>query len=173
MIKEILVFSRMVMDLASWGFAKQGMGENSITEGKPWYLISIYGSKQKPLTQGDDLAFDTLGCKDALSLQFDDISEQQYREYELEYPVASQKMILFGKEHAERIFDFLDKIQEDEEDSVLAIHCHAGISRSGAVAVFTAKKYGIEFSDPYIQPNGWILFNLNLYNKYHQQRMGK
>lgn len=157
------------MDLASWGFAKQSMGENSITKGKPWYLISIYGSKQKPLIQ-DDLAFGTLGCKDILSLQFDDITEQQYREYEMEYPVASQKMILFGKEHAERIFDFLDKIQEDEEDVVLAVHCHAGISRSGAIATFAAQKYKIEFYDPYIMPNSWVLFSLGLYQKYHEQR---
>lgn len=166
MIKEILVFSRFAIDLAAKGFHKEAMGENSITKGKPWYLISIYGCKNKPLQS------DKLGCKDVLSLQFDDITEEQYKEWECEYPVQSKKYILFGKEHAEQILDFLDKINAKEDDSVLAVHCHAGISRSGAVATFAAKKYGIEFCDPDIRPNVWVLFNLGLYEKYREQMKG-
>ena len=164
MINEILIYNRFAMDLVAKGFQKEGMGNNSIVKGKPWYLISIYGCKNEPLVQ------EKLGCRDILSLQFDDITQRDYNEFESAYPEAVKKYILFGKEHAEKILDFLDKINTDEENCALVVHCHAGISRSGAVAVFAAKKYGIVFYDPYIKPNGWVLFNLNLYEKYNEQR---
>lgn len=66
-------------------------------------------------------------CKDVLTLLVDDI----YKEVD--------GAVLFNKEHAKQIFDFVEK-NKDGVDTIL-VHCHAGQSRSAAVAAFLEKIY--------------------------------
>ena len=74
------------------------------------YFISICGSE-------DDFAYPYMNSH-VLKLRFDDITEKE------EY------CILFNKEHASKIHEFIKTIPEN---SWIYINCAAGISRSGAV----------------------------------------
>ena len=47
---------------------------------------------------------------------------------------------------AKQIINFIDKAQEDENDSVLVVHCQAGISRSGAVGTFACDYCGLDYN---------------------------
>ena len=120
-----------------------------------WYLISIYGSfypyNIEFLTQKRRL---TLRSKyfmeKGLSLCFDDMTPNDIDKFRPE-------LILFNKGHAKEIIDFAEEIHKDPNPAMLAIHCHAGISRSGAVGVFISNRFNIHFEDPYIRPNEWVL----------------
>jgi len=60
-------------------------------------------------------------------------------------------------EDARNILDFLEAI--DDKYPVLIVHCHAGISRSGAVARFVSLRHGLPF-DPNDRLYNPLLFQL-------------
>jgi len=74
------------------------------------------------------------------NLKFDDILSIDTWQQPLREPV------LFDKQMANHIFDDYKYFQDIME--ILVIHCHAGISRSAAIATFLAKLEGID-STPY------------------------
>jgi predicted protein tyrosine phosphatase len=89
-------------------------------------------------------------CGNVLVLHFDDI----------EGPVegAEDKFVLFDGALAVRILCFLQQF----DGAVLIIHCHAGIARSGAVAVFAHELLGTDVAqfwqdNPGISPNQHVL----------------
>lgn len=55
------------------------------------------------------------------------------------------------KEHAETIRTFLDNLPPEIE--TLIVHCGAGVSRSGAVAKYVARRYGLPFPSDYNRHN--------------------
>lgn len=130
---------------------------------KCWYLISISGVDKEGLIQSylNDSYYgkyikNTLreqGCKDFLALQFDDCLIEGYM-------LDGTMAVLFSKKQANDVIDFIEKINKDTNDFDLVIHCHAGISRSGAIAEFTSKYLNIPFEDPYIRPNTHVLKTL-------------
>ena len=157
MIEKIQVYNRfhinnIVMGMVSVPFNK-------------WYLISIYSSGDKPPFVKGSKEWDylnSIGCKDAIALCFDDITPETKEEI-IKNTIAGSKyrdLIVFNRRQAEEIGVFLEKVQKDDEGSVLVAHCDAGISRSGAVSYFASVKYGIPFKDEYIYPNKWVMSKL-------------
>ena len=69
------------------------------------------------------------GWRRVLRLQFHDILR------------ATPKRTLFGDEHADAIFEWLEKVYEHLD--TLYVHCQAGKHRSAAVAKFTAEQYDL------------------------------
>ena len=134
-----------------------------------WHLISIYETTCFPfLTFDVKLRLENQAFMDkSISLSFDDITLADYETLKIVYP----DLILFNRGHAREIIDFIKQVNSETEPSMLVIHCRAGISRSGAVALFAAVKLGIEFSDPYIRPNQWMLKILN--EEYNYEDNGK
>jgi len=119
-----------------------------------WYCISIYGDEGKLLTPEAITVLNGLGMVDSISLDFWDI----VRDHTNNFPES----ILFNKEHAKEIVTFIDVIQKDPIDSTLVVHCHAGISRSGAIGVFACDYCKTDYNqlmkdNPYIWPNNHIL----------------
>ncbi len=153
MIKEIKIFNRFNMEQ----FAR--------TDGlnfpyKYWYLISIHSGDilVSPLIRR---VFEKMGCKALLSMEFWDISSDAKGPTMKEYPDA----VVFDEKHAARIINFIDKIQKDNKDSTLVVHCHAGISRSGAVGTFACDYCGLNYlefidNNPRIQANSHVLRTL-------------
>ena len=80
-------------------------------------FISIFSSKDfSPLPDLPNI----------LKLEFDDITETDIPQVHAD----GSPLILFGREQAERIVRF---VLAADRQKILAVHCDAGISRSGAV----------------------------------------
>ena len=80
-------------------------------------FISIFSSRDfSPLPDQPNI----------LKLEFDDITETDIPQVHAD----GSPLILFNREHAEKIVRFLRTI---DRRKILAVHCDAGISRSGAV----------------------------------------
>jgi predicted protein tyrosine phosphatase len=153
MIKKVKIYNRFNME----NFALTG-GINFPYYNQPWHLVSIYGDDVEFLTENNKNIFREMGCKNFLSLNFSDITDNQYEKVRVSYP----RTILFNQEHAKQIVDFIRDIQGKKEDSVLVAHCQAGISRSGAVGTFVNDYCGLDYSDflrenPYIMANPYVL----------------
>lgn len=87
-----------------------------------------------------------LDQREYIKLEFHDVDKQ------VEPPF--DPMILFDHDMANKIYDFVERIEASDTEYELVIHCSGGISRSAAVYMQICAKYGI----PYNQ-------NYSLYNK--------
>ena len=100
--------------------------------------------------------------KDVLYLMFQDITKEQANKYDLE---------CMSEQDGEMIKRFVNK-WKDKVDSII-IHCHAGISRSSAVAIGVSRYLG--YDDMWVwkgdySPNSHVL---DIVNKVLNLRMSK
>lgn len=108
-------------------------------------------------------------ARNILKLVFDDITREELDRLKKRGDRQVENLILFNKEHADKIIEFLETNKDIE---TLFVHCSAGVSRSGAVGTFANDLYGeqtfFEFcnSNPIIRPNSFILATLRrVHNK--------
>lgn len=87
-----------------------------------------------------------------LRLQFHDFDGKTTR-----YDVPSEKLVPFDEGMAQQIIDFVNALKAKKIDT-LVVHCHAGISRSAAIAKFAA-----EINESYFPPF-YRLYNVLVYN---------
>ena len=125
---------------------------------QPWNLISIYGDDGKYLVPSVKKTLREMRCRHFLSLNFWDITDSQYNRVKKKHSGA----ILFNKDQAQQVVDFIDVIQSEEEESALVAHCSAGISRSGAVGVFACDYCKLDYNkfmkdNPYLMANQHVL----------------
>lgn len=100
---------------------------------------------------GDFQARIKTGFHDILRLQFDDIYEEIIQEMIGAIPdvdntsagIFWHHLRLPDANHAKTIVDFLNRIQCER----LIVHCHAGISRSAAIAKFVSDRMGAELEE--------------------------
>ena len=69
--------------------------------------------------------------------------------------VENEQYTKFNKTMAIQVIDFINKLHKQKDRINLAVHCHAGISRSASVAKFVAEVYELPFNH-----------NYSLYNKF-------
>lgn len=160
MIARVLVLSRQEVERC----IADTTGKFAIT--CPWDLISIYG--QHRLIR-DDNNHKLSHCHNVLSLHFSDISREEYdsiKAYENEQTKRlKEQIIVFDRGHAKKVIDFVTKLQIEPQKRLLVVHCHAGISRSGAVGLFINRYLKLNDKlfrqdNPYILPNAYILSTL-------------
>ena len=155
MITNVRVFNRFAMDFT----AHMGKDSGFPFIGKPWHLVSIHGDSVKFLTEKNVVALKALGMLGSISLDFWDITDDKdcldgmTRE--------GYKFVLFDKEMAKKVVEFMERRKLETGDHTLVLHCDAGISRSGAVAEFAAEFFGIPSEDfqkanPYLRPNPFV-----------------
>lgn len=72
------------------------------------------------------------GWKDVLTLRFDDVDTEQ------------EGMQLFDAAIAAQVLAFADRHQDSQDSIELVVHCTAGQSRSAAVALFLAERFGVQ-----------------------------
>lgn len=92
-----------------------------------------------------------------LTLEFNDIIFMNDDQTEIHNPPPG--FVLFNKDHAKRIIEFLLKMNKDED---LIVHCFMGVSRSGAVSTFARELFGCDYdkfrkANPLICPNQHML----------------
>lgn len=133
---------------------------------KDSFFICIHNTFGKENTQ----PFFKESHDNVLNLYFDDCSED-YITSDLGELVMGKS---FTKDQAQTVIDFLDKQKECGIDNGI-IHCQAGISRSGAVASFTANyfnmnKFVFKSLNPKIISNPHVLSTLNgiLWDKHFE-----
>jgi predicted protein tyrosine phosphatase len=110
---------------------------------KRWAVISISDEEQGPAKLQD-------GWGPVLRLEFLDIDAEQ------------GEGVLFDKAMAKQILAFAD--EAFAEGLSLLVHCHAGLSRSGAVAVFLGSVYKLGvYADTIRMHPGYGLYNKHVY----------
>lgn len=133
-----------------------------------WYFISIYGDDGCLVNSKTSEIISGFGCVKSISLHFWDITDKSYKEVNKKYPNSekAKSLVLFNDEHANNIIQLIDLAQEDTIDSVLVVHCAAGISRSGAVATFACDYCRLDYAEflknnPCLYPNQFVLRTLH------------
>ena len=124
--------------------------DDEFIRGKKWAVISITEPNEDwpVITQ-------TESCKGVLKLAFHDIDKPE------------EPYVIFNENHAKQILDFAKEMAECNID-LLIVHCHAGWSRSPAVAAALAKIYhqNDELYFKHCRPNTHV-YRL-LLNTYHR-----
>lgn len=149
MIRTIQIYNRFNVDLI--------IKEMIRPPSDSWNIISIYAWPDPPLIHDNNFhKISKLGCHRYLSLNFGDITPEKRDELVKVSPSNAKNFILFNKEHAKQIIKFVEELQSDPVAADLLVHCHAGISRSGAVGLFIHHKTQVPFYDNEIRPNVWV-----------------
>jgi predicted protein tyrosine phosphatase len=105
-----------------------------------------------------------------LTLEFHDEDNHIYGMEEQQFEqMFDQYYRLFSDQDAERIISFVEEI-EDKVTTII-VHCHAGISRSAAVAKFIAETYGLYFPETYSLYNKYVYRKLR--NKFYNAQYGE
>lgn len=124
------------------------------------WVVSISDADTTPLFFEDDMTicvqFDDIE-PDIFDLLIEEFGDQAIKSY---FPISS----LCQPDHAKKIVDFIKKAHADAENGkdILLVNCHAGISRSGATAEFTADYCNLNLQEfiktnPHIYPNKFVL----------------
>lgn len=116
----------------------------------PFYSDAAFISITEPQRPDAAIAQGYVENDQILRLRFNDADEHFQNHvagYEYDEPV------LFTDEHANQIIDFVENLPV--EVTTIFIHCHAGISRSAAVAIALAEMFGLYETYP----------NYKIYNK--------
>jgi len=153
MIKEIKIFNRFNMEM----FVRMD-GLNFPYKNRPWHLISIHSGDifASPFVENK---LKSMGCMDILSLEFWDVTPRDFENTKRDYSEA----VIFDRKHARDIIDFITEANKLLADSALVLHCHAGISRSGAVATFACDFIGLDYVE-------FIRYNSNIFANPHVLR---
>jgi predicted protein tyrosine phosphatase len=129
-----------------------------------WALISIYDKEDGPLiNKHAETILSSLNCKAYLSIKFFDVAPSEFNIFAKQIKGISLQDDFFNKKHAKTILLFLNTLKEQD---TLIVHCAAGISRSGAVGLFSNRYFNLKDSifrlkNPHIAPNPHILETLN------------
>lgn len=158
MIKNIIIKPRDFV-------VKLIQGKINISSEDPWALISIYSVDNDEIFNDDNLRGDLKerNCQDILSIRFGDITDTDYERILKYSNKIKREFHLFTEDQAHKIITFLDKIKN--KVNFLLIHCDAGISRSGAVGIFSCRYYKLDENsfrktNPYILPNQYVYMKL-------------
>lgn len=137
----------------------QKLAETSDGNGK--FLISITDpEKPKP-------AF-VYKWNDILRLEFEDLCPDECKSIGRGDLLINAQ--LFSENDAVKILDFIAKVAKRDDNAEVVVHCKMGVSRSAAVALFLAEKFG-EITNPpeyikkHCRPNPYVIKTLaQIYN---------
>ena len=160
MIAEVRVLNRYTVQNII-----ETKGSNFPYKGQAWDLISINDNPDNlVVTESSAPILADLGCRNTISLNFADITVEQYKKMKGYCEANGQacNAILFNEDHAKEIVQFVKDVHADKESAVLIVHCHAGISRSGAVGTFACDYVRLDYQEfidlnPYIMSNPHVL----------------
>ena len=151
MIKSIQVMNRFNVELFVNGLTNPPSNK--------FCLISISNIDDVLINESKTPRLRAVGCVKELPLQFTDITPEDKMALRMIKRMPN-RFRLFDRTDAYKIISFLDEMNSLQESLDLIAHCQAGISRSGAVALFASKYLNVSFFDPYIDPNTHVLETL-------------
>ena len=93
-----------------------------------------------------------------LRLAFHDVDDDMLAAIEREPQLLGMEVTPFEAHHARELLAFAEAVARDPAPMKLVVHCHAGISRSSAVAWFLHQCYGGDLTwQPFFAPNRRVL----------------
>ena len=104
--------------------------------------------------------------KKVLKCKFDDIDEAI-----LDDPKKNRKYYGINEIQAQEIIALTEELVKDEKFWLVIVHCHAGISRSAAVAKFISGKAGLYFLTSYNLYNKFVYSLLEKLDYYNSQNL--
>ena len=123
------------MDLRIQSLSKAEIKKHKPKENERTILISIQDGEKRYLPFKERTNYITRRrYKDILFLYFDDLTSKEIQE-------NPYQPFIYSNEDNQLILNFLQKHYENKDFDKLLIHCEAGISRSHAIALFTAKYF--------------------------------
>lgn len=134
----------------------KSIDDSNVENIKDMIFISIVGSDDEPHFNENHT--------NVLNLIFDDISDIEMEDILASNP--DSKNILFNREHAQKIIDF---VSNRENVGMCYIHCHAGISRSGAVGTFVNDIAGEQKYFDFMRDNSGIIPNSYILRELRRQ----
>ena len=155
MVRSIRVLSRIQVEsiLQDPSLSSSSSSSNK----RPWVLISICTKPSEKLI-GDREAkiLKEKFCLYHESFFFGDYSTSQHIEY-----AKQHSGICFNEEIAMRMLTFITDVHNMGDKVCLAVHCDAGVSRSGAVGLFACRYLNLDEdhfrkNNPYIYPNSLV-----------------
>ena len=164
MIKSVKIYNRFHMDCLL-------VTKGSSFPYKHWDLISIHTEpKDLYLTELAQAILKRFGMNRGISLRFSDVTDKQYehikqtiteKKYKDVQKKSSEifaKIRLFSEQDAKKVINFIDYLQKNVADTILVIHCDAGISRSAAIGTFVTEHCNLDY-DAFIKENPFIYSN--------------
>lgn len=144
------------------------------------WIVSITSSSRNPanafegwskgvpdalVVDGDDriaLVFDDAEPKapfcfdERMSIVFDDAKSTEQKE-----AAVGTELVYFDERMADRVVAFIKRACDAPGDNLLLVNCHAGVSRSGAIADAARVMAGVDFdsfsrANPQIVPNAFV-----------------
>jgi predicted protein tyrosine phosphatase len=98
------------------------------------------------------------GFAGVLRLAFHDVDDDMLAALEREPQLWGMAVTPFEANHARELVAFAEEVARDPRPMTLVVHCHAGISRSSAIAWFLQQCYGGELAwQPFFAPNRRVL----------------
>ena len=149
MIEEIRAHGENTLKLVAQGKARITFPE--------WALITISENEKGKLITGCDtcMMLAKSNCYEKLSLVFHDVTEETVKEC----TGTKQEGLYtcFTEDMAKKVIAFIDRVNKKNIPALIA-QCAAGISRSGAIAVFACRYLGLNENTirehhKYIGPN--------------------
>lgn len=117
-----------------------------------WAVISITEPRRKPASLAE-------GWADVLRLKFDDVDERR------------ETGVLFTDQMAHAILDYAE--QAIKRGNSVLVHCHAGLSRSAAVAIALGQRHQLPVFNRSIQLSPtYSLHNKFVYRLLHRAMSG-
>ncbi len=126
----------------------------AISLGEMERLVNRHGSKLRACV----ISINCPGAQAPLPAESDGVLVLHFDDIEAPIEGAEDRFVLFDRAMAERILSFLQNLAGRH----LIVHCHAGVARSGAVALFAHELLGTDAEqfardNPSIAPNRLVL----------------
>lgn len=122
----------------------------SVTNSQRCALNAFEGWTDGPVSLVED-------GEDRLALSFDDVEPQ------VGSRIDHERYVYFDEEMARRVCEFVLRAHRDapERRDLLLINCHAGVSRSGAIADFARSVTRVDYDafrrlNPQVVPNAFV-----------------
>ena len=110
-----------------------------------WAVISVTSASTYPASLHDGWAY-------VLRLEFDDID------------MPEEPFTMFSEQQARDVIEFAKMCHGEGVEGIL-VHCHAGVSRSAAIAKWIADRYQLPF------PNKYMLYNKHVHTTLREEHM--
>lgn len=131
-----------------------------------WALISIQALPREVIIQNSvqKKFLQKMGCHSLMQPVFGDISLEEYQKIHSKPGSIGYEQVkdvpVLTPDLARHIVNFIDEVNKSDIETLI-VQCHAGVSRSGAVATFACRYLGLDeekfrADNKYIHPKDYI-----------------
>lgn len=125
-------------------------------------LISLLSDDEREVLEEEPPLIDYEQYTKVLKMNFDDIDHEE--------TAKQHQLKIIDEAQAKQLYDFIVDAILDTSVTNIIVHCHAGISRSAAVALFI-KEYFINNENYQTLPEKYVNYNRRVYSELLRQHI--